>query len=190
MDDQVLPIFTGQDVLPDGGGMTRLAFIDTETTGLDPRRHQLFEIAMLIRDGRESTPEEYHWWLSVNLTDADSTALRLTRYYERQIKPTLSVEVAGSVAQLTAGAHLVGAVPSFDAAFLETLLRAYNLVPAWHYHLVDVEALAAGYLHQQPPWNSEELSRTLGVEPPQGDEPHTALGDARWAMAMYDAVMK
>jgi len=39
-----------------------------------------------------------------------------------------------------------------------------------------------------PPWDSDEISRALGVEPPT-DERHTAMGDARWARAIYDAVM-
>ncbi|MCZ2261387.1 hypothetical protein [Isoptericola sp. QY 916] len=39
-----------------------------------------------------------------------------------------------------------------------------------------------------PPWDSDEISRALGVEPPV-DERHTAMGDARWARAIYDAVM-
>jgi hypothetical protein len=73
----------------------------------------------------------------------------------------------------------------------------------WHYHLIDVEALAAGWLAAgidpddppaptqdscQPPWNSNELSLAVGVDPEQYDR-HTALGDARWARDIYDAVM-
>ena len=72
----------------------------------------------------------------------------------------------------------------------------------WEYHLVDVEALAAGWLaaghdwsqgppvgdRATPPWSSEELSRAVGVDPDDFDR-HTALGDARWAAAIYDAVL-
>lgn len=39
-----------------------------------------------------------------------------------------------------------------------------------------------------PPWRSDDLSRTCGVEPPSDDERHTALGDARWALRWYDAM--
>ncbi|GAB6937092.1 hypothetical protein ACQP60_18875 [Isoptericola variabilis] len=39
-----------------------------------------------------------------------------------------------------------------------------------------------------PPWDSDEISRALGIEPPT-DERHTAMGDARWARAIYDCVM-
>jgi hypothetical protein len=59
---------------------------------------------------------------------------------------------------------------------------------------VDVENLAVGYLAGigsvfTPPWNSDRLSEALGLEPVDESERHTALGDARWAMRIYDAVM-
>lgn len=40
-----------------------------------------------------------------------------------------------------------------------------------------------------PPWPSDELSRLCGVEPSGEHERHTALGDARWAMRRYDAII-
>ncbi len=99
---------------------------------------------------------------------------------------------------ITRGVHLVGAVPNFDADVLGTRMRANGICPAWHYHLVDVEALAAGYLASmaaglanidplQLPWNSDALSAALGIAVSDEDR-HTALGDARWARAIYDAV--
>jgi hypothetical protein len=219
--------------------VTRLCFLDIETTGLDPDRHEVYEIALIRGDTSviENQPTELHLWISdAPLATADPTALRIGRYYERwpyskQYDQTLRLPMAPPnpsmdpwlselpspyiidgktaawiVAAATAGAHLVGAVPSFDAAFLDRLLRRHNLVPAWHYHLVDVEALAAGALaylaasalacsgeerdaKAVPPWDSSELSRAVGVEPDKVER-HTALGDARWAKAIYDAVME
>ena len=57
-----------------------------------------------------------------------------------------------------------------------------------------VENLAAGYLaakgHRFPlPYSSGDLTEALGVDPGTAEEKHTALGDARWAMRLYDAVM-
>lgn len=39
-----------------------------------------------------------------------------------------------------------------------------------------------------PPWRSEDVSRALGINPDDYAR-HTALGDVRWAMAIYDAVI-
>lgn len=183
-----------------------LAFIDTETTGLDPDRHQLYEIAVITDDGTGQRAEHTWWIAGVDLSTADPDALRISRYYQRT--PTAAWEhpdiVAREVAELTAGRHLVGAVPSFDAAFVNRFLRANGHAPSWHYHLVDVEALAAGYLaaggigaailgpgdfDPRPPWKSDLLSQAVGVQPDRAAR-HTALGDARWAAAIYDAVMR
>jgi hypothetical protein len=111
-------------------------------------------------------------------------------------------QAARLVARWTNGCHVVGAVPNFDAEVFTGLLREQHLIPAHHYHLIDVETLAVGYLYGsraglafEPdsvldlPWDSDKLSESLAVEPPADDERHTALGDARWAMRLYDAII-
>lgn len=177
---------------------TSVVYVDCETTGLDPDRHEIWDLAIITGDGTE-----YDWHLRPNLKDADPGALRITDFYRRTADwdrlrdlgddapawetPNTAYYVPHEVARLTSGKHLVGAVPSFDAAFIERLLRKAGLVPAWHYHLIDVESLAAGKLGLPPPWSSDDLAEKLGV--PRLDGKHTALGDARWAMKMYEAVM-
>lgn len=167
--------------------MSGIIFLDTETTGLDPSRHEVWDIALIGEDGQE-------WEAHIRPAkgaSADPTALRMTRFYERTADVNwqwLKADfVAEEIALRTAGKHLVAAVPSFDAAFLAALLRSQGQCEAWHYHLIDVETLIAGKLGLRPPLDSEKLSRAIGVEPDLFDR-HTALGDARWARAMYEAV--
>lgn len=196
-----------------------LAFVDTETTGLDPRQHEVWEVALILRDS-ECVETERVWQIAVDLGRADPVALSIGRFYERSLQANPGLEVAEGgraavtpahafakeFAELTHGAHLVGAVPSFDDAFLKRLLRIFHQCPGWHYHLVDVEALAAGAIAAEafetrtgdafveqlavatPPWNSSDLSRAVGVDPDMFPK-HTALGDARWAKAIFDAVL-
>ena len=184
---------------------TNVCFVDTETTGLDPDRHEIWEVGLILPDG-----SEHEWQLPVDLSRADPIALNIGRFHERRwagrhwpndegkavVVPT--ARFAYDFVALTRGLHLAGAVVSFDAERLWKLLRANGECPMWHYHIIDVEALAAGWLRAQldpslwtiaqPPWKSEDLSRAVGVDPDQFDR-HTALGDARWAMAIYEAVM-
>lgn len=169
----------------------KLAFVDLETTGLDPKRHEIWEIALLVGE------EELHWYLPVDLTRADADALRISGFYERhpavrgggEWTPPGVEETATVIARVTAGAHLAGVNPAFDATFLGAFIRQNGQVPTWHYHLVDVLPLIAGHFRLAPPWDSKDLSAVLRVEPPDGEERHTALGDARWARRMYEAVM-
>lgn len=186
--------------------MSGVVFVDIETTGLNPGYHDIWEVALIVDE------EEFTWQMIPDLTRADSGALRVSRFYERANKAVAAENwdnpqtVAGKVAVLTANRHLVGAVPSFDAGFLSRFLHRQGFRDAWHYHLIDVEALAIGYLwgiHDMEsdeirragidtatglPWDSEALSRVLGVDPDKFDR-HTALGDARWAKAIYEAVV-
>lgn len=164
-----------------------VVFLDTETTGLDPDVHSLWEIALIVDE------QEHVFRLEPNIIAASPDALRITRFYDRVMDPLWQwtpgpKHVAFEIARLTSGRHLVGAVPSFDAAFLTRLLRQSGLQPAWHYHLVDVEALAAGKLGIEPPWDTRKLAAALGIAELPADVVHTALGDARWAKAIYEAV--
>lgn len=185
--------------------VTKLAFVDCETSGLNPEMHDLYEIGLILDPTEEAHPdaEEITWWVRPDLAKADPTALRIGRYYERRPyagddqRFSDGADVAQVLAECLDGRHLVGAVPSFDAAFLERFLRRHGQCPTWHYHLICVEALAAGFLaakgavpraQAQPPWDSSALSELVGVNPGQFDR-HTALGDARWARAIYQAVM-
>lgn len=192
----------------------RLAFVDTETTGLDPKRHEIWEVGLVLRD-EEGNEGEYRWFLPVSrLQDADPMALSIGKFHERHpqgyafkqnhdLVPLPSkfdhghpdrpatVDLSSfcrQFAKLTYGAHLVGAVISFDEERLRALLHRMGEIPGWHYHLVDVEALAAGKLAKEPPWDSNDLALKVGVV--SGDYVrHEALEDARWARDIYDACM-
>lgn len=196
--------------------MTKLAFVDIETTSLDRERAEVWEVGLIIRDPVVGRDDEFVWQLPVDLFDADPMSLKISGFYERRWVerdwPAASADegLTGNVVvpannmgrwarefvKLTLGAHLVGNVPSFDDHHLQRLLRRHNQCAMWHYHLVDVEALAAGSIsaHDEvqhlaaPPWDSEELSRACYVDPDQYDR-HSALGDARWARDLYDAVI-
>lgn len=178
-----------------------VAFVDCETTGLDPNRHAVWEVGLIVDD------VEHHWFLPVNIAEADPFALEIGGFYERHPdyraggptedeRCTQREDFCREFSQLTARRHLVGAVVSFDAERLAIVLRTYGWLPRWHYHLIDVEALAVGYLMgidgevgaSALPWQSEEVSKLVGVDPGTFEK-HTALGDARWAREIYQAIM-
>ncbi|MEV6219836.1 hypothetical protein [Nocardia sp. NPDC051833] len=213
--------------------MTPICFLDTETDGVHPDR-KVWEIAMIRRD--EQGERETSFFVDIDLTTADPFGLKVGRYYDRhpmgrylsgvdsqpprhrESQTLYEASAALTVARWTHGAHIVGAVPNFDTEVLAMLLRRNGHLPAWHYHLIDIENLAVGYLAGQrvagvfdqpadpeplavrarrlgsiaainPPWKSDDLSDLIGVEPPSEAERHTALGDARWAMRVYDKIV-
>ncbi|MGH9266832.1 MAG: 3'-5' exonuclease [Acidimicrobiales bacterium] len=131
------------------------------------------------------------WQLPVDLRRADDAALEVGGFASRRLPEaglTRPGAFATEFARLTAGRWLAGTSPSFDAGFLRALLEANGARPRWGFHLVDVVAMAAGRCGRPPPWSSHALSRAVGVDPDDYHR-HSALGDARWARAVYDAVL-
>lgn len=179
--------------------MTQLAFVDTETLGLDERIHPIWEIAVVLHtpvgDGQVEVTE-HAWQLLVSEHDisrADPKALEITRFHERYdasmaLGVLMTIDLL--VELLEPGCILVGNVVSFDEERLRRLFRIAGHPWPWHYHLVDVESVAAGALGIEPPWESEKLSAALGIVPPEGEDRHSALADARWAQKMYAAAMR
>lgn len=189
--------------------MRPIVFLDTETTSLGPKR-EAWEVAMIRRD--DQGEKEINFFIAdLRLDQADLMSLKIGGFYDRypfsEVSEALPEELVYSwnaaklIEQWTRGAFIVGAVPNFDTEVLARLLRKNDYLPAWHYHLRDVEAMAVGYLAGQGPvggpdaervagdWKSDDLSQACGVEPPGDEERHTALGDARWAMRWYDAIV-
>jgi DNA polymerase III epsilon subunit-like protein len=202
--------------------MTNIVFIDTETTSLRHDRRAWEIGAILRRPGREDV--EHHWFIDTDFLDlgnADVMSLKIGRFYDRHPQARMGedeafgqvqdeIDVLHEIEAVTRGAHLIGAVVSFDADVLGQRMRANGICPSWHYHLIDVEALSAGWLNRhaavlenreatldeatglrriaRPPWKSDDLSAALGITVSDEDR-HTALGDARWARAIYDAVI-
>lgn len=191
-----------------------LCIVDTETTGVH-RERRIWEVAIIRREPDGST-ETYHAFVSdVDLTHANLQSLNVGGFYERhpayadrrrpgtpmaELPPGALYRseawVAADVEWLTRGAHVIGAVPNFDTESFADMLTRHQFAPAWHYHLIDIEALAVGFLRGSGlvdkitlPWSSDDLSRACGIEPPSEEDRHTALGDALWAMRLFDFIM-
>ena len=189
-----------------------LVFMDTETTGLS-LNDDIWEFAAIRREP-DGTERELHLFIEHDASKCAQLPERFRNDHMRRFPPShggvewgmgvTSRERAArmivnffQVADGEPKPHVVGAVPNFDTELVNRLLNDWERDP-WHYHLIDVENLAVGYLcalhnsgHKQDwdelPWDSNVLSRAVGVEPDQFER-HTALGDVRWAMAIFDAV--
>jgi hypothetical protein len=187
--------------------MSALVFMDTETTGL-ALTDDIWEFAGIRRE-EDGSQTELHLFI-----EHDEEKCRhlpesflndhLARFPGHD-QATSRDKAARAIANfLSSGTlcikpHIVGAVPNFDTERIARLIHRVNRSPEWHHHLIDVENLAVGYLYGAYkatdahmdlglPWDSDELSVALGVKPPT-DARHTAMGDALWAMAIYDHVM-
>lgn len=137
-----------------------LLFVDVETSGLDPDRDVITEIAWIrrqlvdhgetvdgrpITSGEDSSARVHHPIHDPSLVPSHVADLT---DYSRRIHPAEKDTWELIIALLERhgridGATLVGANPAFDAAFLWRQLRRHGYSePPWHHRLVDVEVLA------------------------------------------------
>lgn len=163
-----------------------LCFIDTETTGLDVRIHQPYEVCWWLED--EDQPITMR--LPHSLVHADQQALKIGGYFDRQI----SVEgewtdtpdgMVTALARVLNGVTLVGSNPAFDAAMLTRFIGT----PVWHHRMIDVSNVAMTVFNlDRPPGLAAcvELLAGRGFEIPEPD--HTAEGDVRTTRAAYAAL--
>src|SRR5689334_8162014 len=123
--------------------MTPKVFIDTETTSLHPNR-RIWDVGLIVRDG--DTQTQYQWFIEygdLDLGNADPFSLRVGKFYERHpgaapwaggipclAGVTSEAEVMHSLEYLTRGAHLIGAVVSFDAEGIAARMRAHGIAPS------------------------------------------------------------
>lgn len=185
--------------------MSALVFMDTETTGLS-LDDDIWEFAAVRREP-DGTETELHLFIEHDPAKCRRLPESFAADHAARFPSPCSNNVVSRkaacqrISQLFSGdrPHVVGAVPNFDTERLRLMFqREWPNWPRhefWHYHLIDVETLAVGWIYGSGPangladlpWDSDDLSRVCGVEPPT-TERHTATGDVRWAMALYDAI--
>ncbi len=177
-----------------------ICFLDTETTGLDAARHEVWEVAIIRREPGRRDGQTWSCLISdVDLRTADPFALKVGRFYdrhpryngrERESQFVMDKHAAAArIFDLTRDAYLAGINPSFDERFLRELLLEFGHQPTWSHHKIDALPLAAGHLKIAPPWKSDEVMARLGVRIDEHRR-HTALGDAQLSMFAYDTIFR
>lgn len=184
-----------------------LCFIDTETTHLDRILREIWEVGLIRREPNGTRTGFSAIVQDVDLSYASEVSLEISGFHLRhpagggtvpegtEFMPARSV--ASALGSFLEGAYWVGAVPDFDEQSIWTLLRRHGVISRdhgyvypWHYHLIDVENLAAGALRLQPPWDFDQLCARFGLSFEEaGLTRHQAIGDAAMNELLYDAVM-
>jgi DNA polymerase III epsilon subunit-like protein len=186
----------------------QVAFVDTETAGLHPDKHPIWQIAVIV-DGEEHVWHQQmfggqqNWQRWVDPFIVETNMNHILDDYD-PAKALTAKTSTDTFVELVRGRHIVGCNPRFDVERIHRTWRAFHQADweePWNYHLIDVEGLMLGYLASQAdhdwyamdmptlPWKSRELARAVGVDPDAFEPKHSALADARFAKACFEAVM-
>ena len=160
-----------------------LAFVDLETTGLDPNKHEIIEAAIILSRADGST---YEWQSKIkpkDIASADPVALKVNGYIpEEWDKAPLLEEVSSEITSLLEGTMPVAHNAHFDRSFLETHLGVDTLPHRW----LDTISIAHVVMPNRDRYSLASLCDAFGID---NSGAHTALVDARRCLRLYESLM-
>lgn len=168
-----------------------LAFVDLETTGLDPFKHEILEVGIVLAEQRadlfgkqylELLSEHEIQLLPEHIETADPKALEVNKYHARDWSQALpQKEGLLKVIEILGGTIFVAQNVGFDWAFLQHAVTAHalSIERDVHYHKLDLASMVFGKLYHEPKlskFSLREMAQYFGVT---NQDAHTALADAR-----------
>ena len=174
-----------------------LAFVDIETTGFEPERHEIIELGLvLVRQigdkGQEfEVIEELEFKIKPErIQDADPQSLKVNGYDPSAwiFANTLS-EAMKAFAEKTKEAIFVAHNLTFDYSFIDKAFKTTGIENKMFYPKIDTISLAFAKLHTNPKidkFRLQKLCEYFGIE---NERAHTALADTRALFEVYKRLM-
>ncbi|ADL55369.1 DNA polymerase III subunit epsilon [Gallionella capsiferriformans] len=108
----------------------RKIVLDTETTGLDPKKgHRIIEIAAIALEGRKVSKRHFHHYLDPE-REVDEDAARVHGFTWDMLKGRAKfADIATSFLEFVDGAELMAHNAPFDMSFINNELRLLGLPP-------------------------------------------------------------
>jgi|SRR3989339_300792 len=169
----------------------KLAFVDLETTGLVPSRHEIIEIGIVIAiqemntDGRrtlQSVSEHNIQLKAEHIETADPKGLEVNKYHSRDwSKAVGQKEGLMQALQILDGSVFVAQNVGFDWAFLQRSGDEHGIDfdAHVHYHKLDLASMVFGKLYHEPKLFKYSLREMTQYFEVTNINAHTALADAR-----------
>ncbi len=171
--------------------LERLVFLDTETTGLDPRLgHRIIEVAAVEAIGREMTGKHLHSYFDPERDiDSGATAVHGFTWDDLRGKPKFAA-MADELLTFMCGARVVIHNASFDIAFIDQELAKLRQPPIAKRQITITDSLLLAREKFPGKRNSlDALCDRLGVDNAHRNL-HGALLDARLLAEVYFALTR
>lgn len=177
-----------------------LVFVDIETTGMDPRKQEIIEIAVLRvsqewpEGGTPTFAEIFSWSVKIkpqHIERADLAALRVNGYVASEWKHAVPLEDAlREFSVKTEGAIMVAHNVAFDSEFLNFNLSRYGIPNKMHYHRLDTVSMAYTALHATPEVSRYSLVELCKYFQIPFENPHSALPDVYADFALFKKILE
>ncbi|MAZ40910.1 hypothetical protein CL654_02240 [bacterium] len=176
----------------------KLVFLDLETTGTNPQKHEIIEIGCVVArqepgpDGKPQVEKIEEFDIKVKpkrIEDAEPGALRVNKYSESEwLFATEPEDAIKTLAEKTKDAIIVAQNVSFDWAFIAKALHEHGMKEEMNYHKWDLASIAFGALKDDDSiqkFTMRSLCEHFGVV---NENAHTALSDARATFEVYKKI--
>ena len=168
-----------------------LAFVDLEMTGLDPFRHEIIEVGIVLArqvegEGGKGDIEfvaEYNIQLKPeHIANADPKGLEINKFYKRDWSAAVKQKVGlQRVREILDGTVFIAQNVALDWAFLQYAgsLHGIDFDKAVHYHKLDLASMVFGKMYHEPKLFKFSLREMTVHFDVTNQDAHTALADAR-----------
>jgi DNA polymerase III subunit epsilon len=159
-----------------------LLFIDLETTGLDPQKHEILEVGCLVVDSKTlKIIDSYEELVKPeNIELADPKALRIAGYSKEKWGKAKPIEdVLKKITSISPNCMIAGWKVDFDWYHLEKAFNnsGLNIKNYYSYHILDVAPLAYIYFRNKKypkKFSLRKFSRSMNIKV---DSKHSAMTD-------------
>ena len=164
-----------------------IIFLDCETTGLNPDKHEILSIGAVKEDGTTFECKV----IPLHIKEADPKALEINGYKKEDWDEAFFLPHALQLLNDFVGTdmpYFMAYNASFDLSFLEKAYRDCNLPWPFHYHKLDLLTLAWSKLPAESSLSLKNVCLALSIEP----EPaiHGALNGTQKAYEVYKKLTK
>ncbi len=173
----------------------KLAFIDVETTGMNPLDHEVIEIGCLLAKLNEKGIYEELESFEVkvkpdHIETAEQQALRINRYNDEDwLFAHSQKEAFTMLAQKCEGCVMVAQNTPFDYAFLQAGFVKQGLKDPFFFAKLDTISLAYLRFRKDPEMNSFSLKALCDKYGIKNEKAHSALADIRVTFEVFKKLM-
>ncbi|MEZ4103610.1 MAG: 3'-5' exonuclease [Candidatus Paceibacterota bacterium] len=175
-----------------------LAFVDIETTGFDPDKHEMIEIGIVIVKQLGTEGKKFEILEEIELKikperieDADPQALKVNGYDPSQwIFANTLKEAMTIFSNKTEGAIFAAHNLTFDYSFIDHAFKKTGIENKMFYPKIDTISVAYAKLHANPQVEKFRLQKLCEYFGIKNERAHTALADAKATFLVYEKLMQ